>query len=535
MVRASISLVLGIFAALMPIKTIAAERISVNVTPFGQFYLEVNDLEAFVETGKISKELAYYLNRLPDKQVARLPELLSTAVEFEPLTIAKFANSTVGETVIKNFGKGIRTSSNRNGFLALRSAIIAATFEDRELTVINLLRQFPGKTIYIDLQVIEKYIERGQKLLRNREAIDTVIFGDSIEDSKVDRAKHDYLAQRGKFNWREQTLSYSNPRRSRTGNFDLYLPDKKHPSLIVISHGVASSRKTFTYLGRHLASQGFAVAIVEHNDISLNKFDNFLSGLDDFPEPNNLIERPLDIKYVLDFLERESYVRSSAQNKINLERVGIIGHSFGGYSSLVLAGGKLIADPQEKKCSIEDNQSVLLDLSSLAKCTFNQVSTKDYQLKDSRVKAVIALNPMSRIFDPVGISSIDVPTMFVSSTNDLIMPPVAEQIQPFTWLDRDIDKYLVFVKPGTHFSFLREGLGVLPVPDSVVGISPTEAYPVIKALATVFFQTYLNQQEDYRAYLQSDALNLFDNSSFQLSIINSLDSPQLLELLEVIN
>ena len=526
MIKTLFSLFLGVAAAVVPLKAIAAERITFNVSPFGQFYVEVEDLKTFVETKEVSSELAYYLKRLPPKQVERLPELLSTPLEFHPLTIAKFTNSTIGETVIRNFGKGIRTTTNENGFLALRSAIIAAAFDRQGLTAINLLERFPLETIYIDFEIVEQYIKRGEQLLQNRQIIDRLFFSDGIAQVKTDNTIPEALSKPGQYNWHKQTLTYNNIKSSKLGYFDLYLPDKQKSSLIVISHGIASNRETFTYLGKHLASHGFAVAIIEHDDISFKKFDGFLSGNDDFPEPNNLTDRPLDIRYVLDKLEKDALL----QNKINLQQVGVIGHSFGAYTSLVLAGGKLTVEPQAKQCQTENYQNVLLDLSSLAKCTFNEFSQTDYQLEDSRIKAVIAINPMSKIFGKAGISSIDIPTMFVGGTNDLIMPPVAEQIQPFSWLNSGFDKYLVLVKPGTHFSFLREGLGVLPVPDKVVGISPTQAYPIIQSLTTVFFQAYLDRQLVKREYLQSNSLNSIGNDSFQLSIIRSLTDAQLQKL-----
>ena len=526
MIKTLFSLFLGVAAAVVPLKAIAAERITFNVSPFGQFYVEVEDLKTFVETKEVSSELAYYLKRLPPKQVERLPELLSTPLEINPLAIAKFSNSTIGETVIKNFGKGIRTSTNKNGFLALRSAIVAAAFDRQGLTVINLLEHFPLETVYVDFYVVEQYIKRGQKLLQNRQLIEEIFFDSRTTNRKNNRKILNTTSRVGKYKWQKQTLTYKNIQSSRSGYFDLYLPNKKQSSLIIISHGLASSRETFSYLGEHLVSHGFAVAIVEHDDISLNKFDGFLSGNDSFPEPNNLTDQPLDIKYVLDLLERDTLL----QNRINLQQVGVIGHSFGAYTSLVLAGGKLTPNSKVKQCQTEDYRHVLLDLSSLAKCTFNEFSQTDYQLKDRRVKAVIAINPMAKIFSQDGIKAIDIPTMLVSGTNDLIMPPVTEQIQPFNWLNSDLEKYLVLVKPGTHFSFLREGLGVLPVPDTVVGISPTQAYPVIKSLTTVFFQATLDGQRKKRKYLQNNTGNLLNNS-FETSIIRALTDTQIQKLL----
>ena len=527
-----ISLLLGMSAVLLPTKVFAAERISFSVQPFGQFYLKVNDLQAFVATGEISAELAYYLDRLPPQQVARLPELLSTPLELDPLSISKFSNSSVGETIIKNFAKGIRADTNRNGFYALRGAIIAAAFDREGLTVINLLQEFPLKTIYLDLGILNRYLERGELLLANRQKINQAWF---VQDKPQDKLQNQLpdISIPGKQLWQQQTLTYRNPRRAKAGKFDLYQPENEQPApLIVVSHGVASSRRTFAYLGKHLASHGFAVAIIEHDDISLNKFAQFLAGAEKFPEPDNLIDQPWDVKYVLDRLEREP--------RINLQQVGIIGQSFGGYTSLALAGAKLISDRSAASCDSENYQDLLLDLSSLAKCTLNELEQPVIQLRDPRIKAAIAINPMGKIFGQRGISSIEIPTMIVSGTNDLIMPPVPEQIKPFTWLNEDRAKYLVMVKPGTHFSFLQEGLGVLPVPDSVVGPSPTSAHPSLKALSAAFFQVYLAQQPDFQAYLQNNLANSItssqgeqpNNDAFEISIIRSLTETELREIVD---
>ena len=524
------SLVLGA-SVLFPVTATAAERIKFNFPPFGQFDIEVEDLEDFVETGEISTELAYYLNRLPPDQIAKLPELLSTPLELDPLSIAKFSNSTIGEAVIKNFGKGIKADANLNGFYALRGAIIAAAFDPEGLTIINLLREFPLSTIYVDLEVIDRYIERGNILLKNRQAIDTAFFPERSDANHLRRFNSTMEPQvRGKYSWYQQTFTYRNPNRRKKGYFDLYQPEIERPvPLIVISHGLASNRQTFAYLAEHLTSQGFAVAVIEHDDINLDKFDNFLSGAERFPEPNNLIDQPLDVKYVLDRLENR--INPRLRNKIDLQQVGIIGQSFGGYTSLALAGGELIANKEAEECQ-EENRQVLLDLSSLAKCTFNELDRPRLRLADPRIKAAIAINPLGKIFGKAGISAIEIPTMLISGTNDLIVPPVAEQIKPFIWLNDDLDKYLVLVKPGTHFSFLQEGLGVLPVPDTVVGPSPTSAYPLLKALSTAFFKVHLAQQSEYQAYLQNDSLQQLNNDAFESSIILDLTEAQLQEIIE---
>ena len=161
----------------------------------------------------------------------------------------------------------------------------------------------------------------------------------------------------------------------------------------------------------------------------------------------------------------------------------------------------------------------------MAQCTFIRGNLSQLELQDARIKAVVAINPMAKIFGR-GINSVQTPTMMISGTNDLIMPPAAEQIKPFAELDHNRDNYLVMVKPATHFSFLQEGLGVLPVPDTVVGPRPSYAHPMLKTLTTAFFKVHLAQQQQYQTYLEGDFTQL-SNNAFDISVIRSLTEKSL--------
>ncbi|MEL6927511.1 MAG: alpha/beta hydrolase [Cyanobacteria bacterium J06600_6] len=517
-----ISLFFGIFTVCLTSTAEAASRITFNLIPFGQFQIKVADLEAFVATGAKTPELDYYLRRLDSEQLEQLPTLLTTPLDLHPLAIANFSNSQIGAITIANFAKGIRVRQNRNGFYALRGAIIAAAFDESQLTILNLLRHYPLETIDLDLALLNQYFQQANRLTQNRQEIKRTWFdSESATALSEDSHKgHSAPQDLGLYTWQKRTLQYDNPRRPQKGLFDLYQPNIDRPvPLIAISHGIASNRQTFAYLGQHFASHGFAVAVVEHSEISLDKFDRFLAGKAAFPDGQNLINNPLDISSVLDRLESEP--------NLDLERVGVVGQSFGGYTALALSGGKLFADQTAAECQTENFDRVLLNLSSLAQCTFNQLGQSSVQLRDPRIKAAIAINPMGGLFGKRGINSVETPTMIISGTHDPIMPAVDEQIEPFVWLDPSLEKYLVLIEPGTHFSFLQEGLGVLPVPDTDVGPRPVYAYPVLKALGTSFFQLHLAQQLEYQVYLQEDRAVQLNSDAFKLAIIRSLAESEL--------
>lgn len=520
---------LGIGAVLFPIATEAAERVTFNLPPFGDFNVHIKDLETLVDSGTITPQLAYYTDRLPPQQVDKLPDLLSTPIELNPLAVYKFSKSAVGEAVIENFGKAVRSDVRSNGFYALRSAVITAAFSPEGLTAINILRQFPHQTIYVDLQSLDLYLTKIEQLFRDRALIAQAFmqWDDLTQNDNSETNETEKLKNFGDLNWNKQTFVYHNPKRRTKGYFDLYIPQSSTPvPVIIISHGLASNRQTFAYLGKHYASHGFAVAVIEHNDISMENLGKFLSGEAKFPEPTNLVNQPLDVKHVIDKLEQESQSNPQLQDKLNLEQIGALGQSFGGYTVLALAGGQLDRTATKEICQENDYDSVLLDLSSLAKCTFKHLPSYPYQLQDQRIKAVMAINPLGKVFAEEGMSRIEIPTAIVSGTNDLITPPVTEQMLPFTWL-KSIDKYLFLVQPGTHFSFLQEGTGVLPVPDTLVGPSANLAHPALKVISTTFFKTHIAQEPEYRSFLTRDRVAAIKSEPFRLSVIRSLTQTQL--------
>lgn len=515
---------------------IAAERLAFSYPPFGEFYININDLEILATEDKITKELAFFTNRLTPEQLEQFKFLLSRKIEFNPLAIYKFMNSPIGEIVLKNLGTAIKADYDKNGFLSLRAAIVQATFDDEGLTLINMLNKFPLKTIYLDTSVVIHCIEEGANALKHKESIIAAIQQES--QTQLELTSNSQVIPEldlnldGSFSWKKITLEFRNPDRPKPSDFDFYLPQSEPEisssfPIIIISHGLASNRNTFSYLAKHLASQGFAVAVPEHIGTNSEQFQEILSGLAKPPEATNLINRPQDIKYLLDKLEQESTTNQQLKDKLNLQQVGIIGQSLGGYTALAAGGAEHNRAELKRDCQGAQHDNVFFDISKLIQCRVNDLPAENYQLQDPRIKAILAINPItSKIFGKEGLEKIQVPTMIVSGANDIITPPIQEQIYPFTWLNTP-DKYFILVKNGTHFSFLEEGKGVLPIPTEFIGPDPEFAYPALKVLSTAFFQKHIADQAEYNAYLHPAYIQSLSNQAFELFFLQSLTENQL--------
>ena len=513
-------------------KAVAAEKIILNYGAL-EFDVSVDSLETYAKTGEIEGELKSYADFLTSQQLEQFKVGLTTSADFSHLAIAQFLYSFQGEKILERVSRVVKTKARQPGFYAIRSALIlAAADKEVGLTPLNVLKKFPTNTLRVDSrQGFEIFKDLSKVVQRNAQAIAAVeqesfkerTEGDSIPDLKVRNLN---LLIPGQYQYRRQELTMNDRRRDRTFPLDLYLPQadtKEKLPLIVISHGLGSDLTTFAYLAKHLASHGFAVAVPEHPGSSARQIEALLNGLEsDVTPPKELVDRPLDIKFLLD---RLAY---SFGDKIDVENVGAIGQSFGGYTTLALSGAEINWDSLDRDCPQLDSS---WNLSWLIQCLALQipVAVPEGELKDERIKAAIAINPLvSSIFGRESLSKIDLPVMIVSGSSDPITPALPEQIEPFTWLTT-LEKYLVLLEGGTHFSTLNESAGSIPVPEQAIGPSPKIAQDYVKQLSLAFFGKYILEQQSYSNYLNAQYGAVISRKEFPLRLVEFLN-PDFLEL-----
>ena len=527
----NLSFCLGI-SSLLAKKALGAEEIYLNYGAL-EFSVSVKSLENYARYGKIEGELQSYAGFLTPEQLEKFKVGLTTNANLNSLAIAQFLYSYQGEKILERMSKVIKTKAFQPGFYAIRSALIlaAADQEAGGLTPLNVLKKFPTQSIRIDskqgLEIIDNLSTVVQENNNAIAAVEQEATKESQEDASgpVDSPNIE-LFQPGNYTYRQQLLTLNDRYRQRVFPVDLYLPVNKTNkllSLVIISHGLGGDRTTFEYLAKHLASHGLAVAVPEHPGSSASQIQALLSGLtSDVTPPQELIDRPLDIKFLLDKLTKDY------GKKLDTQNVGIIGQSFGAYTALALAGARLNFQTLKQECANLDDS---WNLSLLLQCLALQLPpTKTYiDLKDDRITSAIAINPLtSAVFGEKSLSRIKIPLMLISGSSDPITPALPEQIRPFTWLTTR-EKYLVLLQGGTHFSTLSESAGSIPVPAQAIGPNPKLAQSYIKQLGLAFFGTYVAKQPAYSNYLNAKYVSHMSRSEIPLSLVDLLD-PQSLEL-----
>ncbi len=524
----------NIFAS--PTPAHGAAQIRFWYAPFGEFIIYTSDLERFVKDGQINKRLELYLGRLTTQQQTQVRDLLSTRYSISHVAIANFTYSLIGEILVKRLGKIVKIAPDQNGFLALRSALIFSAESDQGLSILNVLQRYPVPVIYLDLpKALQAYAEISLLTYKKDLAIAAIekqaISETQNEHKSLINIKND-LRVAGHIKWTKEKFTYLQRDRQIEISADLYIPQglSSPAPLIVISHGLASNPDTLQYLSQHLASYGFAIAALEHPKTGSRDFAAFLSDLSKSPQSDEAVQRPLDVKYLLDALEQKTKTEPMWRELFNLEQVGLIGHSLGGYTALTLAGAQINLN---QECRIPETEVISFNVSQILQCRFSSVNPLNINLSDRRVKAVLGLNPVggSLLLGREGLQNVKIPLAIFSSGNDLLTPAIPEQILPFVW-SRSVHKYLVAFPKGTHFSFLeRSDRGVLVIPETLFGEKPEFTHPYAKALSLAFFQTYLNNRPEFANYLNNNYVQMISTPKFPASLTRDFTETQLFQSL----
>lgn len=537
---------LQVLSSLLPIALVQAPSWSAERVYLSYGLLErsisVAALEAYAQKGELDSDLYVYSQYIQPERLAQLRRGLQVRAQLSPIAVSQFLYSPQGEILLRRLGQVIQPESRDTGFFAIRAALILAASSPEGLTPLNVFRQFPTRGIRIDLQrtleiadalgdLINRTSEITAEIAKLAEAAAAPLPGTTLPD----------LSARGSFTWQKETFRLVDRSRGiltalgreRVFPVDVYLPQPRSRPLpasvplVVISHGLGSDRTTFQYLAEHLASHGFAVAVPEHPGSNAQQLQALIAGTaSEVASPSEFVDRPLDIKFLLDELTRRAN-SDPRYGRLNLQQVGVLGQSFGGYTVFALAGAPINFSQLQKDCNPQALDNTL-NISFLLQCRAAALPTANYNLSDPRVKAIFAINPItSAVFGEAGIRQVNVPTLIVAGNADTIAPALPEQLQPFTWLQTR-DRYLAVIDRGTHFSALGESKEeAIPVPAEIIGPTPALARRYVNALGLAFFQTHLANQPQFRPYLSASYTQRLSQEPLKLSVVETLNPEQI--------
>lgn len=225
--------------------------------------------------------------------------------------------------------------------------------------------------------------------------------------------------------------------------------------LLVFSHGFGTSATWYSGMIEHYTSYGFIVIAPEH----IEKFDLELSDL-----WKASIDRPLDIKRVLDYAEKLTAAGGDLAGLIDMQQIAVIGHSYGGYTALAMAGAPFDLAAFNVRCEKLDKDDPLYsflcvplithEADMAARAGINPMPTGLWpSFGDSRIKAIIPMAGDSYLFDKAGLAKITIPMMAMGGTADN-GTPYEWGIKPAYENASSIQKALVSVENADHLIFM---------------------------------------------------------------------------------
>lgn len=275
----------------------------------------------------------------------------------------------------------------------------------------------------------------------------------------------------------------------------------RHP-LVVFSHGFGAHRRQTTFLCTHLASHGYTVASVDHTgNTTADIMQAILASQSGTAVPDPLgvlaefvVLRPADVAFAIDHVA----TAPETSGLVDATRIGITGHSFGGWTTLAYTG------------------------------------------RDRRVVAALPLAPAGGS-NPLGANplegSIDfawdraVPTLYLVADRDTLLPldgmhELLGQTRP--------PKKMVVLRDADHMHFcdrveeVHELFRMMPPPGEFARIAQSippiselcpgeHAYQLVRGLGLAHFDAHVRGSEAAARLLGGDLVALMDGRGVRVT------------------
>jgi hypothetical protein len=158
-------------------------------------------------------------------------------------------------------------------------------------------------------------------------------------------AASEYKPSKGKDEVATLSTNWHDTKRNREVPVKIYYPkDATNPvPVIIFSHGLGGSRDGYVYLGNEWASHGYVSVHVQHQGSDSAIFARGMSrGVQEGLKPVNASNRVVDIYFAISALEKMNAEAGPLYGKLDLQNIGVGGHSYGAWTTLVVGGEKIV-------------------------------------------------------------------------------------------------------------------------------------------------------------------------------------------------
>lgn len=273
--------------------------------------------------------------------------------------------------------------------------------------------------------------------------------------------------------------------------------------VVAFSHGFGGIRYQSSYLTTWLASHGFVVVAPDHEHNTLLDLDSTLTT-------QVAAERPADVSAAVDRLA------STFPDRVDLsDGYAMVGHSFGGWTTLVMGGGQIDREELLEHCAAND----------LPGCRFFEgedvagLEDLSQAVPDPRVSVAVALAPgLAYSFgaDGAGLGA-NVPTLVQGGSRDSDMPYDREIRPVFDALPASAR--LATLQDAAHFGF-SDLCTSIPIGGECAGAEEgymeiERVHAVSRTLTTAWLRSLWRGEESEEAFLTPESVQADGDVSWE--------------------
>ena len=488
--------------------------------------IELADLKTFSETGTATPSLEEATRLLTSKQRSQLQTALKEKFNINVVAARNFLNTEFGNELSSTLAT-VTPRRDKVGMQAVKTALILGARAPEGLSVISFIEAYPNPRLDVDLNQAFKVLGNFNGAFWQTQAFMAAIAPQLAPTRPQINLPFD-PTQPGTSSVQVLNLKLNDQERRREIPVDVYWSTDASPAkpIIVFSHGLASVRTDMRYLAEHLASHGYVVAALEHPGSNGTHIRNALKLKAPLLEAEEFLNRPKDISFVLDQLKTLNQTAEPLQGKLAPENVLVVGYSLGGTTALSIAGAELQLTQLKQRCP---GNVLTFSLGETAQCFAKGLPEDRYQLRDPRIKAAIALSPItSLVFGETGFSKVAVPTLIAGASADKTAPALSEQIIGFDQMPQP--KWLVGFVGATHLSFKDPSTTVDQVgqPDTlytggeIVGDQAVDARNYIKAIALAMAAQLTQASAKSAIFLTPEYAQFASTKAFPIRLVTEL-------------
>jgi len=390
--------------------------------------------------------------------------------------------SWIGRKILTELSKTIKVPNDNNG-IEIYNTIENLLDEKKEISTLDIIKALPSEEISLDIDNLiliisywKKELSMQQDLiskLNNLERTNQNDFKNTKKKSTQDLIKIDKKI-------------YA-PHRVKPFDIEIWKSNKTNndKELIIFMPGLGGEINNFKWIGNELTKRGWPILYIDHRGSNLESFIEVLDGKETIPGSVEFFS------YRIKDLDAVLKAHENGEFDLPNDSYILMGHSLGALIALLHEGNKP-TDQLKNKCDSALKDFAVTNLSKLLQCQLSEIPFPEKN-NTNKASAIIGFNSFGSLLWPKEkTSGIEIPTLLIGGTYDLITPLMNEQFRVFAALNNPLNRFLI-IEGASHFSPIRinnsyeKNNDVFKINESFIGSDPI----LVQDLSTKFIVQFL--------------------------------------------